>query len=245
MRRLPLALVLALTLPAPLFAGKKSDARIAELEARVAELEARVEAMAQERDAEEPDAAMSNADAMALMERAMAAQQEGDRASAIALFQRVIDGQPRNGAAGLAERELKKLEVLGKSVRDLGVDDWIQGEGALSEEAATLLVFWEVWCPHCRRELPKLQATADTWGPRGLRILGLTRLSRGKTKDDVLAFVGEHGIAFPIGHESGALSTSLAVSGVPAAAMVIGGEVVWRGHPAELDDDLFEAWLAD
>ena len=38
--------------------------------------------------------------------------------------------------------------------------------------------------------------------------------------------------------EGGDVSKEFAVSGIPAAAIVKDGEIVWRGHPGRLDDDL-------
>jgi hypothetical protein len=34
------------------------------------------------------------------------------------------------------------------------------------------------------------------------------------------------------------MSNAYAVTGIPAAAVVKGGKVVWRGHPAQLTDEV-------
>ncbi|MFT7518621.1 MAG: hypothetical protein ACI9MC_000753, partial [Kiritimatiellia bacterium] len=52
-----------------------------------------------------------------------------------------------------------------------------------------------------------------------------------------------HGVTFPIGKDGGELTKFYAVSGVPAAAVVKDGVVVWRGHPAKLDATMIEGWL--
>ena len=41
------------------------------------------------------------------------------------------------------------------------------------------------------------------------------------------------------------MSAAYAVSGIPAAALVKEGKVIWRGHPARLTDELLEQLLAN
>ncbi len=68
----------------------------------------------------------------------------------------------------------------------------------------------------------------------------MTRLLEGATVDSVWDFIDEHGITYPIAEGSGALADHFNVKGIPAAAMVRDGQVVWRGHPARLTEELLE-----
>ena len=81
------------------------------------------------------------------------------------------------------------------------------------------------------------------YSDRGLKVVGFTKLSRGKTEDEVKTFLSENGISFPIAKESGDFSDSFNVSGIPAAAIAQNGTVIWRGHPARITDEMLEAWL--
>ena len=66
---------------------------------------------------------------------------------------------------------LSNSVVVGKDAASLDVDKWYQGSAADVEGGkATLYVFWEVWCPHCKREVPKLSATYDKFKGQGLTI---------------------------------------------------------------------------
>ena len=76
-----------------------------------------------------------------------------------------------------------------------------------------------------------------------LQILALTRLTRGSTDETVREFIDQNGLGFPIAKENGILSSHFAVAGIPAAAVVMDGEVIWRGHPALISDQLIESWL--
>ena len=128
----------------------------------------------------------------------------------------------------------------------LDVEYWLQ-ESATDinlQQGVTLLVFWEIWCPYCRVEIPKLQKTFETYGPKGLQMVGLTKLSRDKTKEEVMAFLGENKVTYPIAKETGALSQHFNVSGIPAGAIVKDGVIVWRGHPNSLSSKLLESLLS-
>jgi hypothetical protein len=39
------------------------------------------------------------------------------------------------------------------------------------------------------------------------------------------------------------VASHFGVSGIPAAAVVKGGKVVWRGHPARLSEQMLKDWL--
>ena len=148
----------------------------------------------------------------------------------------------RNSAAlvaALPASVMAELALVGTTAKAIDAEKWLQGRAALTDQGMTLLVFWEVWCPHSQRELPRLKPLADRWRSQGVQVIGVTKLSRGKTEEDVLAFLREQNITFPVFKERGSLmSDAYAVSAIPAAAIVRDGKVVWRGHPKYLTDEL-------
>jgi thiol-disulfide isomerase/thioredoxin len=140
------------------------------------------------------------------------------------------------------KRTLDELSLVGTRVDPqwaTKVNQWYQGEGKVDlSKGATLVVFWEEWCPHCQKELPKLVELAKQHQPSGLRLLGLTRVTKSSTDEAVRAYVSGQGFDFPVAkeREGGPLSAAFLVKGIPAAALVVDGEVAWRGHPARLHD---------
>ena len=74
-------------------------------------------------------------------------------------------------------------------------------------------------------------------------MVGLTKMSRNKSKEEVMSFLQDKKVSYPIAKENGKLSSHFNVSGIPAAAVVKDGKIVWRGHPARLDDAKLEGWL--
>jgi thiol-disulfide isomerase/thioredoxin len=136
-----------------------------------------------------------------------------------------------------------EIETVGKDSTPLAVDKWFVGKTSMDEGKATVLVFWEVWCPHCQREVPKLQATYDKYKGSGLNMVGVTQVSNGKTDEEVASFLSEAKVTYPIAKTGPDVPGHYNVSGIPAAAVVKDGKVVWRGHPAMLTDSLIEGWL--
>ena len=140
----------------------------------------------------------------------------------------------------------QELDIIGKvAPPSWEIEKWYQGQGNidLTSSKTTLVVFWEVWCPHCQREVPELEATYKSLGPQGLQVVGLTKITKSATEEKVLEFMKEKGVTYPMAKETGALSEYFGVSGIPAAAVVKDGKVVWRGHPARLDEATLKAWL--
>jgi len=144
--------------------------------------------------------------------------------------------------AGRAIRKTKaELEVYGKDAIDLKVEKWYTKQTDMKSGKATMLVFWEVWCPHCKREVPKLQAMYDKYNSQGFNMVGLTRITKSATEESVAAFVKDNNISYPVAKQDGEeMSRHYGIGGIPAAAVVRDGKVIWRGHPAQITEDMIE-----
>jgi thiol-disulfide isomerase/thioredoxin len=145
-----------------------------------------------------------------------------------------------------AQRLAAELAVVGKDTpKTWSIDKWFQGQSdvKLDGPGPTLLVFWETWCPHCQREMPELQQVYDNYKGKGLQVVGLTKVSRSATEDAVRDFITQKHLGYPIAKETGALSEYFNVTGVPAAALLKGGKVVWRGHPQQVTPEMLQAYL--
>lgn len=146
-----------------------------------------------------------------------------------------------------ARKLVAELQVVGNPVPptwNTSIEKWYQGEGEVDLlTGTTLVVFWEVWCPHCRREVPELKATYSSFKGKGLSVVGLTKITRSATEEKVVEFMKEETVSYPTAKENGDLSKAFNVSGIPAAAVVKDGKIIWRGHPARLNDEMLNSWL--
>jgi len=170
----------------------------------------------------------------------------GDYQKAQAEMAEFMKKYASTNAAKRARRLHEELSVIGKETpADWGIEKWYQGEKDvdLGGGKTTLLVFWEEWCPHCKREVPKLQELYAQYKADGLQMVGLTKITRGSTDEKVSAFISDKSVSYPIAKEDGSLSRHFNVSGIPAAAVVKDGKIVWRGHPAQLNQDQLKSWL--
>ncbi len=215
--------------------------RVADLEEKVKTLEARPAAPggAAPANAEEEQAAAN------LLKEASQAAEKMDYDGAKKKLAELNSKYGATRAARAAQRLQAELDIIGKDSAEFDVEKWFQGNVASVDGGeATLLVFWEVWCPHCKREVPKLSETYNKFSGKGLQMVGLTKMSRDISEEQVTSFLNENSVAYPIAKENGdAMSQHYGVKGIPAAAMVKDGKVVWRGHPARLTDAMIEAWL--
>ena len=246
-------------LAALLLGGCATEDQVKKLEDRIAMLEKKVDEQGSRPGARAPGGPPSAANAPAVVnsEEETAAQaalkelQDMASAGKIELLPtKISDFNTKYGSTTTAQRARKllgELGVIGKDApKELKVDKWFQGEGKvnLASTKPIIYVFWEVWCPHCRKELPEMESGVwKNFAPKGVEVVALTRITKGKTEDDVKQFISENHLTFPIAKESGDLATYFAVSGIPAAAVVKGGKVVWRGHPNGLTDDLLNGML--
>ena len=223
-----------------------ADKKIADLQKRVDALEKQIQQLRASGGAAAAPNAQLEKDATAAyqkIDRMISSGQVEQAKTELATFNKKY-GQ--TNVARSAARLTRELAVVGKdSPSDWKIDKWFQGEDKidLSSNKATLLVFWETWCPHCRREVPKVQQVYDKYSGKGLQVVGLTKVTKSATEQGVAEFISQNNLSYPVAKENGEISKYFNVSGIPAAAVYKGGKIVWRGHPVKLTDTMIESWL--
>ncbi|MED5374042.1 MAG: TlpA disulfide reductase family protein [Myxococcota bacterium] len=219
-------------------------AKVEALDARVAELEKGGRGSGSGRAAAPAVNAADEAKAQELFgqfnEKMGAGDMEGAKADLDKLFKDFGTTQTANKAI----RYKRELDVIGTSVTNPTIEAAYVGQASDMDlqSGTTLVVFWEVWCPHCRREVPELIKTADKYKGK-MDVVGLTRITKSATEEGVKEFVKEQGVTYTVLKENGDAAKAFAVSGIPAAAVVKDGKIVWRGHPGRLSDEMIEKYL--
>ena len=179
----------------------------------------------------------------ALYGLANAAWTEMDHGRAVELFHGLVLLYPEDVLARRGRKNLAALATVGKPAPELVIDHWLTGETTLQalRGQPVLLVFWNEWCPHCRRALPDVQAQAARFADRGYQVITVTKHTKGQTDHEVMDFLQRQELALRCAVEpEGYVSTQdYGISGVPGAALVDReGVVIWRNHPARLTDEL-------
>lgn len=220
-------------------------AQVARLTERVAALEKALDAVTTRMNANHPDAQTEQAASQALLE-VNQARQRGDMAAAKAKAETLMKDYGNTRAAQQAAGLMRDLAPIGKPVPERwSIERWFQGEGEidLGGGVTTLVVFWETWCPHCRREVPKLQQLWESKRGEGLQVLGLSQLTRSANDETMRSFIAEHKLKFPLAKEDGSVAGYFEVDGIPSAAVIKDRKVVWSGHPAQLTPAMIDGWL--
>jgi thiol-disulfide isomerase/thioredoxin len=103
----------------------------------------------------------------------------GERADAVGFLNQQLAAY---GKTSLAERIRKNINLLsleGKPAPPLEQKEWLGPKprplSALRGHAV-LLFFWAHWCPDCKAEAPILASLLKTYGPKGLLVVGPTKL---------------------------------------------------------------------
>jgi len=209
------------------------------LQQRLSSLEQRVQSNAAAPDPKEAEAQQAYAEISRLV-----AQNEYEKAQ-----QEMAEFMKAYGSTAMAQKARglhAELSVIGKPAPESwGIEKWFQGQDKidLASNKTTLVVFFEEWCPHCKREIPKLQQVYSNLKDEGLQVVAFTRITKSATEEKVTALLAQDKVEYPVAKEDGSLSSAFGVSGIPAAAVLKDGKVVWRGHPGRLTEAQLKAWL--
>ena len=103
----------------------------------------------------------------------------GQRAEAIAYLKTELAAWGRSAIAPRIQKNVNLLTLEGKPAPPLDVSHWL-GARPLSLAALkghpVLLFFWAHWCGDCKAEVPILARLIETYGPKGLVLVGPTQL---------------------------------------------------------------------
>lgn len=102
---------------------------------------------------------------------------------------------------------------------------------------AVLVNLWATWCPPCRAEMRTIETIYQEYKDRGFTVLAVN-MTYQDTRLDVMPFVNEHGLTFPILlDETGEMADAYQLKSLPSSFFInregIINEVVIGGPMAE------------
>jgi cytochrome c biogenesis protein CcmG/thiol:disulfide interchange protein DsbE len=83
-----------------------------------------------------------------------------------------------------------------------------------------ILNFWASWCPPCKAEMAAFQEAFQEYGGSDLQIIAINSTNQ-DSLSDVLRFIEEHGISFPIPlDQTGAVSRDYLIHSLPTTYFI-------------------------
>ena len=89
-----------------------------------------------------------------------------------------------------------------------------------------LINVWATWCEPCREETPYLQTIQERYGPKGLRVVGLSEDNRG-SGDAIAAWVKQFGVTYTILTDPDMVTMNrYAIVGLPSTLLLDRGGII-------------------
>ena len=120
----------------------------------------------------------------------------------------------------------------------------IQGTWSYDPARLTLVTFWELWCPHCKRALPHLESLRRQFEDADFDVVGITKLNRGVDVEMVQLYATEQQIGFTLLKGEETLSSIYGVRGIPDTMLMKNDKIIWRGHPAAVTAEVIQHALS-
>jgi thiol-disulfide isomerase/thioredoxin len=127
---------------------------------------------------------------------------------------------------------------IGDTAPSLDGAQWIKGAAPVFKDRITVVEFWRTSCGNCKAQIPHLTSLQEKYGDR----ISITALSR-EPLETIEEFMkaNRDQMGYTVGKVTKELSDSFMsdVKGVPYAFLINReGIIVWKGHPADIDEIL-------
>lgn len=117
----------------------------------------------------------------------------------------------------------------GGAAPEVNAGTWINTESfkiADHKDKIVIVEFWATWCPPCRTSIPHLKKLHETYKDKGVVLVSLSN----EPADTINEFNKKAGMTWIVGAGSDS-GSAYGVTGIPAAFIVVDGNIVWNGHP--------------
>jgi thiol-disulfide isomerase/thioredoxin len=108
--------------------------------------------------------------------------------------------------------------------------------------APVLIDFWGTWCGPCIIALPSIQKLSEDFGPRGLRVVGVSVNERGDA--DPARFLEVRDVTYPTAIKGEDAAAAMGVQGYPHVFLIDADGVLrgsWLGYSSEKSEEIRKA----
>ncbi len=188
---------------------------------------------------------------------AFAKKDDGERKSipavkktpAMTAAKTTADESPKAIPAAMIKPMDVPKEVTERVLLDIGAKpqfalSFVGGEQVTQDDLKGKIVvmdFWATWCGPCMAAMPHMIALQKEYGDKGIQIVGISLDKSMETLQQTLA--DKPGMSWPQHYdEDRTITKQFGVQGIPTIYILSPeGEVLWRGHPDEMDAPLKQA----
>ena len=171
----------------------------------------------------------------------------GDQDELAKIQQNLTTIRTNHGTTKTAEKVQaleRSFSIIGKEIYGNWGLEPIIGEWVYDSKAITVVLFWELWCPHCKQELQLIEDSVEPYKDQ-VDLIGVTRMSNDVQKQDVFEYFEENPVQYPIMKENGVLSSYYFIPNIPQIILIKDNAVVWRGHPDRVDEELLQGFVEE
>ncbi|MDH3889506.1 MAG: protein kinase [candidate division Zixibacteria bacterium] len=109
-----------------------------------------------------------------------------------------------------------------------GIERVFQGTFDLESEPFQLLIFFETWCPFSAQGMDRLDKVNRQYDQFGLNVVGLTKVSKNTTEDEVERYIEDREISFAAFKENGRAWNYFDCTGTPSVRLLCNGYLIWE-----------------